>query len=374
MYGYAGQSILSIDVQSCGDRVATAGLDYKVKIWNLIPVLNSTAEVDPSVPRLLSTLGDHFGPVNVARFAKKTNLLASGSDDKLVCIYELREGPGAQSFGSSEGRSLENWKVLHSCQGHKNNVTDLAWSPDDTLLATCSLDNTIIIWDVRTGHVRHKLVDHASYVKGLAWDPIGNYLASESDDRSVIVWRTADWTQVNQITKPFAPPNTFVSNTFSLRIDWAPDGTILAAVNSFQTPKHTAPMIDRQTWQSQVSLVGHNGAVLCAKYSPQMYYRDLHDGQLPRLASCIALGGQDRKVSVWENVVSRPVCVVSKLFKQGPVDISWTQDGRTLLACSPDGTVAVLQFTMDELGEPIPQVRRPCAAFLTLPLSVPLFL
>lgn len=306
----------------------------------------------------------------MARFAKKTNLLASGSDDNLVCIYELREGPGTQSFGSAEGRSLENWKVVHSCQGHRNNVTDLAWSPDDALLATCSLDNKIIVWDVKTGHVRHKLEDHASYVKGLAWDPIGNYLASESDDRSVIVWKTADWTQVRQITEPFVPPNTFVSNTFSLRIDWSPDGSILAAVNSFQTPKHTAPLIDRQTWQSQFSLVGHNGAVLCAKYSPQMYHRDMHDGQLPKLANCVALGGQDRKVSVWENVVSRPVCVVGKLFKQGPVDISWTQDGRTLLACSPDGTVAVLQFTLEELGQPIPQVRRHCATVVTLPLSV----
>ena len=32
-------------------------------------------------------------------------------------------------------------------RGHANNVTDVAWSPDDALLATCSLDNYVFVWD-----------------------------------------------------------------------------------------------------------------------------------------------------------------------------------------------------------------------------------
>ncbi len=35
---------------------------------------------------------------------------------------------------------------------------------------------------------------------------------------------------------------------------------------------------------------------------------------------------------------------------QGVVDLAWAPDGLTLLATSTDGTIAVLQFTADDLA------------------------
>jgi len=32
-------------------------------------------------------------------------------------------------------------------------VTDVAWSPDDSLLATCSLDNYVFVWDAHGARV-----------------------------------------------------------------------------------------------------------------------------------------------------------------------------------------------------------------------------
>lgn len=135
--------------------------------------------------RLLATLTDHFGPVNVARFSKSGRVLATGSDDRMTSLYELHPGPGRSTFGSNDGPNVENWKHVMTLRGHSNNVTDLAWSRDDTYLATCSLDNTIIIWNPKTGQQVTTLQAHESYVKGVAWDPIGKYLASQSDDRTV---------------------------------------------------------------------------------------------------------------------------------------------------------------------------------------------
>jgi hypothetical protein len=37
---------------------------------------------------------------------------AAGSDDKFVCVYELRAGAGARAFGSSDQPAVENWKHL----------------------------------------------------------------------------------------------------------------------------------------------------------------------------------------------------------------------------------------------------------------------
>lgn len=65
----------------------------------------------------------------------------TGADDRLVCVYELRGGPGGRTFGSSDVANVENWKHTMTLKGHSNNVLDLAWAPEDQWIATCSVDN-----------------------------------------------------------------------------------------------------------------------------------------------------------------------------------------------------------------------------------------
>ena len=90
------------------------------------------------------------------------------------------------------------------CAGHNNNITDLAWSPDGTLLASASLDNTVVVWDAASGHRVRTLAQHENYVKGVAWDPVGSFLAAQSDDRSVRVWRCEDWAPFGCAAEPWA--------------------------------------------------------------------------------------------------------------------------------------------------------------------------
>ncbi len=107
-------------------------------------------ENDQNCPRLLATLVDHNGPVNAVRFAHSGKALASAADDKTVCVYDLTAGTGKQVLGGE--RNVENWQRRGvPLRGHDNNVTDVDWSHDDGLLASCSLDNHIIIWDTKTG-------------------------------------------------------------------------------------------------------------------------------------------------------------------------------------------------------------------------------
>jgi protein HIRA/HIR1 len=270
--------IYSIDVHPGGTRFATAGSDHKVKLWSLLPLLDARFDADAEGTRLLATLTDHHAPVNVVRFSRGGRQLASGSDDKLVCVYELREGTGSAAFGSTDAPSVENWKPSAALRGHHNNVTDLAWSPSGGLLASASLDNSVIVWDAASGHRVRTLAGHESYVKGVAWDPIGTFLASQSDDRSVRVWRCQDWSPLARTAEPFA--EGFVSTTFSLRLDWAPDGQHLLAVNALQPPCHTAPLLERGTWKAPYSLVGHTAAVVAAHFNPRLLQPLGCDGQV----------------------------------------------------------------------------------------------
>ncbi len=68
---------------------------------------------------------------------------------------------------------------------------------------------------------------------------------------------------------------------------------------------------------------------------------------------------QDKALTIWL-ASPRPVYIGRKFFKQGIVDLAWAPDGRTLLACSTDGTVACFQFGAAELGEAVPQEARSC--------------
>ncbi len=44
------------------------------------------------------------------------------------------------------------------------------------------------------------------------------------------------------------------------------------------------------------------------------------------------------------------------LCRHAVSDMAWTPDGMTILACSGDGTIALLMFSEKELGKPLSQV------------------
>ncbi|CAD8157464.1 unnamed protein product [Paramecium octaurelia] len=49
---------------------------------------------------------------------------------------------------------------LHTLDGHSDNVSTICYSPDSTTLAFGSEDNSIRLWDVKTGEEKAKLDGH----------------------------------------------------------------------------------------------------------------------------------------------------------------------------------------------------------------------
>lgn len=354
-----GKPIFSVDIHPDGTKFATGGQGEdsgKVMIWNMAPVLREEDEKNDSVPKMLCQMDNHLACVNCVRWSNNGLYLASGGDDKLVMVWKRAAfiGPSTVFGSSSKLANVEQWRCVTILRNHTGDVMDVAWSPHDVWLASCSVDNTIVIWNARKfPEMVSVLRGHTGLVKGLTWDPVGKYLASQADDHSLKVWRTVDWQMEANITKPF---NECGGTTHVLRLSWSPDGQYLVSAHAMNNSGPTAQIVERDGWKTNMDFVGHRKAVTVVKFNPKIFKKKQKNGSSPKPSCpycCCAVGSKDRSLSVWLTSLKRPLVVIHDLFDKSIMDISWTLSGLGMLVCSMDGTVAYLDFSLDELGDPL---------------------
>ncbi|KAM0751676.1 WD40 repeat-like protein [Meredithblackwellia eburnea MCA 4105] len=344
------QTIFSIAIHPDSSRVATGGIDTKIRIWSTAPILDQDYENNEKVPKLLSTMTSHSGVVMCIRWNNSGKYLASGSDDRIVMIWNLEFGRGGKVWGSNE-ENVENWKAVRRLVGHDSDVSGVAWSSDDLYLASVGLDSTVLIWSGRSFELLRKLDGHQGFIKGVIFDPVGQYLATQSDDNTVKIWSTDTWMLVADITAPFkGSPKT---NT--TRLTWSPEGTHIVTPNSMNGPVFVAAVIDRKTWTSNNSMVGHENIIEVAAFNPILFLRDASkppDG--PNLCTVVALCARST-ISIWVTSQSQPLVVFDDVFDRDVLDLSWSSDGTQLWACSSEGHVAVFTFALADFHPVAPE-------------------
>lgn len=347
--------INSVAVSPDLKRFATAGADFCIRLWNFKSVTESGTSKDGIDDIALSSMHNDSA-VQCLRWSPNSDFLASGDDIAMVKIWVnralIRPADADNTFRFAHGtdNEAELWKCIATFRSHSADVTGLAWSPDSTLLASCSIDNTVKVWPVDQNLRDRELATiltepaktlkrHNGWVKDVSWDPIGRYLASVSDDKSVVVWRCSDWRLEAHIKEPFVNSS---GCTMRRQLTWSPDGVYLCVSHAFDEPRHVAFVIERNNWfdvKKAVRLVGHMSPVSLACFSPAIYKRANHK---QNGVTVVAIADDKATVTIWSPGRNRPIVVCRNVFKKQILDMGWSSDGRFLVMCSVDGSVSCL--------------------------------
>src|SRR6266849_285299 len=84
-------------------------------------------------------------------------------------------------------------------KGHTALVYSVAFSPDGSLLASGSHDQTIRVWNPADGKPIRELKGHTGIVDSIAFSPDGKLLASGSADKTVRLWDPASGKEVKNL-------------------------------------------------------------------------------------------------------------------------------------------------------------------------------
>ncbi|KAF7335373.1 WD40 repeat-like protein [Mycena venus] len=231
------------------------------------------------------------GPILSVSFLPDGTLIVSGSDDNTLCLWDAKTG-------AAVGKPLE---------GHTGGVTSVSFSPDGTQIVSGSDDKTLRLWDAQTGAlVGEPLEGHTGGVTSVSFSLDGTQIVSGSNDKTLHLWDA-------QTGAPIASG----SDDQTLRLWDAKTG---------------APLGE--------PLEGHTNGVKSVSFSP--------DG------TQIVSGSKDKTLCLWDVKTGTMIGVPLEGHTDWVTSVSFSPDGTQIVSGSDDRTLCLWDAQTGALvGEPL---------------------
>jgi WD40 repeat protein len=135
---------------------------------------------------------------------------ASAQGDDMLGM--LLHAPDTTAWERALRRVMGDVCLTRTLAGHEQGIWGVAWSPDDSKVATGSKDGSVRVWDVDSGdclarfdHGQERRGENPGWVRSVAWSPLGDLIASAATDETVRLWSLADRREVGLIPLPDRP-------------------------------------------------------------------------------------------------------------------------------------------------------------------------
>ena len=283
-----------------GRSVAANGRRDSVTIWNL------------ETRKALRTIGSS-PQARSATFEFQP--FAPSPDGRSIAAAGLGE---AKVWDTTTGREVLSYR-------HRDEVTDVDWSPDGKHLLAASSDGTATVVDRAGNEVRTLREEESFSVASARFSPNGRLVVTSvvsdrpSPENHLKIW---DW-QRGKVSRT-------IDNIAANVTVFDPRGARLATAGS----GGEARILDAASGATLAKLAGHSGGIEDIAFSP--------DG------SRVATAGFDGNVRVF-NADSGVQLLVLRGHSLGVFGVDFSPDGKKLASASADGSARVWALDLDDL-------------------------
>lgn len=283
----------------------------------------------------VKNFAQHSDAVGSVAFSPDGLMLASGSKDKTIQIWDLATGKSIRTF---PGDSSTVWSVAFDSSGtklatgtgfwrvmlwdlktgqatrtldHTASVWSVALSPDGKLIASGSGDKTTKISDATNGSLIYNLPDHTDFVYSVAFTPDGKSLVSASKDKKITIVDV----ETGKLLKTLEGHGDQVRS-----VAVTPDGKTIVSGSYDESIK----IWNLETGDLMRSIKGHSDDVVSVAISP--------DGKF------IASGSKDKTIKIWDLATGELLNTLTGHTDEVYV-VTFSPDGKTIASGSKDNTI-----------------------------------
>jgi WD40 repeat protein len=283
--------VTAVAFSADGRLLASGSWDKTIKLW------------DVTTGREVKSLPPQPTGIEAIAFSPNGRWLASERSDNSVALIDAATGKEIRTLTSRKGSDPLN----------KNWDYSLAFSPDGRWLASGTDGNTVGVWDVGTGREVRELSGHQREVIYVAFSRDGRWLATGDDGETVDLWDATTGEKVRSLAG-------HTKDVYA--VAFSPDSRWLASASGDKTVK----LWDVATGHELRTFRGHTNRVTSVVFSPDGRY--------------LASGGWDKTVRLWDVATGRELETLTGHAR--PVyAIAFSPNGRWLASGSEDKTLKV---------------------------------